>query len=122
MDEEIQPIKAFILPNGTDICSRLHLARVTCRRSERRVVKLSESEEVNPKLIAYLNRLSDFLFTLARYTNKAQSVPDVLWKKEQKELEPPHQKQEKLVIQKDTGLVESMPRTNGNGSAKNSRV
>jgi cob(I)alamin adenosyltransferase len=96
MDEEVQPIKAFILPYGTDLCSKLHMARVTCRRAERKIVSLSASEQIDPRLVAYMNRLSDFLFTLARYANKAQGVPDVLWKKDQREPELPHQKQEKL--------------------------
>jgi cob(I)alamin adenosyltransferase len=117
MDEEVQPIKAFILPNGTDLCSKLHLARVTCRRGERRVVELAATEVVDPKLVAYLNRLSDFLFTLARYANKAQGVPDVLWKKEQKEPEMPHGKQEKLVIQKEASTENGL-KTNG---AKNGK-
>jgi cob(I)alamin adenosyltransferase len=105
MDEDIPPIKSFILPFGTDLCSRLHLARVACRRAERSIVDLSASEEIDEKIIAYVNRLSDFLFTLARYANKAQGVPDVLWKKqlEQKEKPaepiPPHEKQERLAVQ-----------------------
>lgn len=122
MDEEVQPIKAFILPYGTDLCSKLHMARVTCRRAERRIVELSGKEEVDPRLIAYMNRLSDFLFTLARYANKAQGVPDVLWKKDQKEPELNRQKQEKLPVHKDSDYVETAPRTNGVISQKNGRM
>jgi cob(I)alamin adenosyltransferase len=115
MDEEVQPIKAFILPYGTDLCSKLHMARVTCRRAERRIVTLSAKENVDPNLIAYMNRLSDFLFTLARYANKAQGVPDVLWKKDSKEPELSRQKQEKLLVGKDTEYAESV---RANGSQK----
>jgi cob(I)alamin adenosyltransferase len=124
MDEEIQPIKAFILPYGTDLCTRLHLARVTCRQAERKIVELGTNQEIDSKIIAYVNRLSDFLFTLARYANKAQGVPDVLWKKEQqqKDVELAHPKQDKLAIQKDTSLMESAPRPNGIAAVKNARV
>jgi cob(I)alamin adenosyltransferase len=82
MDQEIPPLKSFILPFGTDLSTKLHLARTVSRRAERRIVELSSREEVDPKIIVYVNRLSDFLFTLARYANKAQSTPDMLWKKE----------------------------------------
>jgi len=82
MDEQVQPIKAFILPYGTDLSARLHLARTVARRAERSIVSLSAQEPVDPNIIVYTNRLSDFLFTLARYANKAQGVPDTLWKKD----------------------------------------
>ncbi len=82
MDEHVQPIKAFILPYGTDLSARLHLARTVVRRAERSIVALSAQEQVDPNILAYANRLSDFLFTLARYANKAQGVPDTLWKKD----------------------------------------
>jgi cob(I)alamin adenosyltransferase len=82
MDEQVQPIKAFILPYGTDLSARLHLARTVARRAERSIVTLSTQEQVDSNIIAYTNRLSDFLFTLARYANKSQGVPDTLWKKD----------------------------------------
>src|SRR5579862_8433862 len=82
MDEHVQPIKAFILPYGTDLSARLHLARTVARRAERSIVSLSAEEPVDPNILAYANRLSDFLFTLARFANKAQGVPDTLWKKD----------------------------------------
>lgn len=104
IDEQVQPIKAFILPFGTDLSSRLHLARVVSRNAERRIVALSEAEQVAPNLIAYANRLSDFLFTLARFANKAQGFPDVTWKKEAKEKEPilSTERQEKLLVKSET--------------------
>ena len=100
MDEQVQPIKSFILPFGSDLSVRLHLARVASRNAERRVVALSQSEELSANLLAYTNRLSDFLFTLARFANKAQGIPDVAWRKEPKEKEPvlASEKQEKLVV------------------------
>ncbi len=93
IDEQIPPIKAFILPFGTDLSARLHLARTVSRRAERRIVSLSASEQIDPKIIVYANRLSDFLFTLARYANKAEGFPDVSWKKELKEPQQPQQRQ-----------------------------
>lgn len=94
MDEQVQPIKAFILPYGTDLSARLHLARTVARRAERNIVALAAQETVDPNILAYANRLSDFLFTLARFANKAQGVPDTLWKKDF--LTPATQAQAKL--------------------------
>ena len=82
IDEQVQPIKAFILPFGTDLSARLHLARTVARRAERNIVALAAAEQVDPNVLVYANRLSDFLFTLARFANKAQGVPDTLWKKD----------------------------------------
>ncbi len=82
IDELVPPIKAFILPFGTDLSARLHLARTVSRRAERSIVALSAAEQVDPNALVYANRLSDFLFTLARFANKAQGVPDTLWKKD----------------------------------------
>ncbi|MGI0079586.1 MAG: cob(I)yrinic acid a,c-diamide adenosyltransferase [Nitrososphaerales archaeon] len=115
MDEEVQPIKAFILPFGTDLSARLHMARTVSRRAERRIVSLSNNEQIDPKIIAYANRLSDFLFTLARYANKAQGVPDVLWKKEQKEPAQPPNFQQQLVAKAEIPLAEAKSNGNGNG-------
>jgi cob(I)alamin adenosyltransferase len=82
IDEQVSPVKSFILPFGTDLTARLHFARTVARRAERKLVALSSIEPVDPNILAYSNRLSDFLFTLARFANKAQDVPDVIWKKE----------------------------------------
>ncbi len=115
MDEEVQPVKAFILPFGTDLCARLHIARTISRRAERRIVALSNAEEIDPKIIAYTNRLSDFLFTLARYANKAQGVPDILWKKEQREPSQPQHVQQQLMMKMDVSTTET--KSNGNGNS-----
>ncbi|MFH0764796.1 MAG: cob(I)yrinic acid a,c-diamide adenosyltransferase [Calditrichota bacterium] len=80
METELPPQKSFILPGGSEISARLHLARTGCRRAERSVVRLADQETVNPCIIIYLNRLSDLLFVLARYENTIQGVPDQLWK------------------------------------------
>jgi cob(I)alamin adenosyltransferase len=79
LDEELTPLRAFVLPGGSDSAAALHLARSVCRRAERRVVALTKQEEVEPVVIKYLNRLSDFLFTLARAANARQGVSDVEW-------------------------------------------
>ena len=106
MDELIPPIKAFVLPFGTDLSARLHFARTVSRRAERKIVTLSAIEPVDPNILAYSNRLSDFLFTLARFANKAQSVPDTLWKKDH---QPPIQTQAKLDVKPETHLAEQKP-------------
>jgi cob(I)alamin adenosyltransferase len=73
---ELEPLKEFILPGGSQTGAALHLARTVARRSERRVVALSETEEVNPETIVYLNRLSDLLFILARVVNNRAGIPE----------------------------------------------
>jgi cob(I)alamin adenosyltransferase len=78
--ERLPPLTAFILPGGSPLAAALHLARVVCRRAERRCVELSRQEAVNPGALRYLNRLSDLLFVLARAANHRQGVSDVLWK------------------------------------------
>jgi cob(I)alamin adenosyltransferase len=76
-DEELEPLTAFILPGGGDAGARLHHARAVCRRAERRaVVLLEEEDEVNETAVSYLNRLSDFLFVLARLVNARDGVPE----------------------------------------------
>jgi cob(I)alamin adenosyltransferase len=82
MDEaerELPPLKAFVLPAGTAKASALHLARTVCRRAERSVVHLAQSNEVPVLFLVYLNRLSDLLFTLARLANHRGGVKDVTW-------------------------------------------
>ena len=73
---ELEPLREFILPGGSEAGAALHLARTIARRSERRVVALSETEEVNPETIVYLNRLSDLLFILARAVNNRAGIPE----------------------------------------------
>lgn len=77
--EELEPLSAFILPGGTAAAAALHLARTVTRRAEREVIALREREPVSAELIAYLNRLSDLLFTLARLTNVRQGVSETRW-------------------------------------------
>jgi cob(I)alamin adenosyltransferase len=78
LNEGLNPLKSFVLPGGTPGAAWLHLARTVCRRAERAVVTLAHHEAVNPQVVVYLNRLSDFLFVLARAANAA-GAGDVLW-------------------------------------------
>ncbi len=73
---ELEPLKEFILPGGSQAGATLHLARTVARRAERRAVKLSEEEDVNGPAIVYLNRLSDLLFILARVMNHRGAIPE----------------------------------------------
>ncbi len=78
-DQQLAPLSQFILPGGSAGASALHLARTICRRAERRVVTLHREGKVAVDVVVYLNRLSDFLFTLARAANQRAGVPDVPW-------------------------------------------
>ena len=80
MEVDLEPLKTFILPGGHVHSSQAHICRCVCRRAERLVVALSEAEEnVAPILVQYLNRLSDFLFVLARYISKENGVREIPW-------------------------------------------
>jgi cob(I)alamin adenosyltransferase len=78
VNERLEPLKSFILPGGTESAARLHVARSVCRRAERLAVGLAAQEGVNPEALAYLNRLSDLLFILARAANAGTAEP--LWR------------------------------------------
>ena len=80
-EEQLPPLKQFILPGGSGLGATCHLARTFCRRAERRVVSLSATQEgsVSPELIKYLNRLSDLLFVLARLLNQESGVEEEPW-------------------------------------------
>ena len=81
MNETISPMKNFILPGGHTTLSQLHIARCVCRRAERCCVRLElESLEVEEIIIKYLNRLSDYLFVLSRYTGHQLNVQEIPWK------------------------------------------
>ena len=73
------PLTAFVLPGGTAASAHAHLARTVCRRAEREVVALTHEEPMNPAVLTYLNRLSDWLFALARAENAVAGVADVQW-------------------------------------------
>ena len=80
VNKRLEPLKSFVLPGGTETASRLHVARAACRRAERRAVALAEAQSVNPEALAYLNRLSDLLFILARAANHLADRDEPLWK------------------------------------------
>lgn len=81
MNETIPPMKNFILPGGHPTLSHLHIARCVCRRAERCCVRLeAEDQEVENIIIKYLNRLSDYLFVLSRYTGHQMNVEEIPWK------------------------------------------
>jgi cob(I)alamin adenosyltransferase len=74
--KELEPLKEFILPGGSEAGALVHVARTAARRAERRVVALAEQETVNRATIVYLNRLSDLLFIIARAVNRRAAVPE----------------------------------------------
>jgi cob(I)alamin adenosyltransferase len=79
-DDELEPLRAFIVPGGSPKSAALHVARTVCRRAERRVVELAQRDaEIPPLVIIYLNRLSDLLFTLARVANARSGTGEVTW-------------------------------------------
>lgn len=75
-DEELEPLRSFILPGGSEAGASLHHARAVCRRAERRAVALLQAEDANEVAVQYLNRLSDYLFTAARLVNQRDGVPE----------------------------------------------
>jgi cob(I)alamin adenosyltransferase len=83
-DEELEPLRAFILPAGTRLSADLHLARTICRRAERAAVALAHHDHVPEAAIRFLNRLSDLLFTLARVANHRAGTPEVKWEPNRK--------------------------------------
>jgi cob(I)alamin adenosyltransferase len=78
LNEKLPPLTSFILPGGDEGAGRVHVARAAARRAERAMVALSAEAPINPQALAYINRLSDYLFVLARAIN-ARAQGDVLW-------------------------------------------
>jgi cob(I)alamin adenosyltransferase len=84
MDEcqkDLEPLKSFVLPGGGRVSAALHMARTICRRAERDVLQLGREEDVGPYPLAYVNRLSDLLFVLARWAGKRQGEKEFLWER-----------------------------------------
>lgn len=79
LDASLEPLQFFILPSGGKAAASIHVCRTVCRRAERAMVHLNETEEVRPELIKYLNRLSDYLFILARYISKISGEKEEYW-------------------------------------------
>ena len=78
-DQELPPLRAFVLPAGTAKAAALHLARTVCRRAERSTVRLAHEADVPELFLVYLNRLSDYIFTLARLANHRAGWGEVTW-------------------------------------------
>ena len=79
MTRELPPLRNFILPGGTAAAAQTHLARAVCRRAERTVVNLAQCEDIDRNALMFLNRLSDFLFVLARYDNFLRGAAEEKW-------------------------------------------
>ena len=80
LEIKLTPLKSFILPCGTDMAARLHFARTMVRKAEIALIDLRESgEKVREEILQFFNRLSDYLFVLARFANYAVSVEDITW-------------------------------------------
>ena len=78
--KDLAPLKEFILPGGGEAASVCHLARSVCRRAERSLVTASRDVDVHPRLLAYINRLSDLLFVLTRFITREQGEAEVYWR------------------------------------------
>lgn len=79
MDSELEPLQTFILPGGNQVTSLCHVCRTITRRCERRTVSLSKVADVNPLIIRYLNRLSDYLFVASRYLGMRSNANEIPW-------------------------------------------
>ena len=79
LDKQLEPLRNFILPGGGVMSSYLHLTRSVCRRAERTIVELAGVEPVESTILAYLNRLSDLLFVMARIANQRRGIQEIAW-------------------------------------------
>ena len=84
MNDDLPALKSFILPGGGEVSTRLHIARTVCRRAERQLVRLAETEALDGTELPYLNRLSDWLFVASRYAAWQTGQPELLWKPNQR--------------------------------------
>ena len=81
LNQTLKPLKEFIMPGGDEFCSRVHLARAVCRRAERSCVAILDLVKEKNIWLPYLNRLSDYLFVLARYVSSQRGSEEILWKR-----------------------------------------
>jgi cob(I)alamin adenosyltransferase len=79
MDEKLPPMKNFVLPGGHPTVSHIHIARCICRRAERSIVFLNEQSALEPLILEYMNRLSDYLFTLSRMVSAENNALETPW-------------------------------------------
>ena len=82
LDSRLPAIKCFVLPGGAQVAAEAHVARTVCRRAERRILSLAQESDVDPVVIRFVNRLSDFLFVLARFNNVGNGVDEIFWNKD----------------------------------------
>lgn len=80
MDQKLEPMRFFVLPGGHETVSFCHIARCVCRRAERLVTELNEESELNPLILAFLNRLSDYLFVYGRLASSELGAEEIPWK------------------------------------------
>jgi cob(I)alamin adenosyltransferase len=83
MNQDLPPLRSFVLPGGTRLNTELHACRTICRRAERLAVSLLREEPIPPEAIQYLNRLSDAFFVWSRWVNHVLGVPEILWEPNQ---------------------------------------
>ncbi len=81
IDEALPPLRLFVLPGGSRGAAVCHVCRTVCRRAERRILAVAAESEVDPTLLAYVNRLSDYLFVLSRKINKLEGNDEIIWRK-----------------------------------------
>lgn len=84
IDGSLPPLRLFVLPGGTHAAAVCHVCRTVCRRAERRILALAEEASVDPLVLSYVNRLSDFFFVLARKLNVTAGTSEIFWKQQQK--------------------------------------
>ena len=82
LDAQLSSLRSFILPGGCMPAAQSHICRTVCRRAERLIAALAEEAHINPVLLSFVNRLSDFLFVYARFLNKIKGVDEISWKKD----------------------------------------
>ena len=81
-NDDLPPLKEFILPGGSAAAAHCHVARAVCRRSERLLVTLGREEAINPNALRYLNRLSDLLFVIARVLVRSENGSEIYWERD----------------------------------------
>jgi cob(I)alamin adenosyltransferase len=88
MQTALPALDSFVLPGGTVANAALHHCRAVCRRAEREIIRLSREEAVDPRVIKYVNRLSDWFFVMARYAARLEGAPEYLWEYGKKKGKP----------------------------------
>lgn len=82
MDKELVPLSSFVIPGGHPQISHCHICRVMCRKAERKVIELEQTNRIHPLIVPFLNRLSDYFFTLSRYLCKDLGIDEIKWEPE----------------------------------------